>query len=245
MKREIVNILDIDFDTISPMIFVEKWHKDKKPKTRIAFSNPEFLIEGKKNEFLTNYLNTCSANFPDGSGIIWASKRLKTEPRLEVRYTGTDFAYDIAKYCEEHKLKMFILGGDSPTAKKAKENLLKKYPKLKIKTHQGYIANTEGVLEHIKEFKTDVLMVCMGMNNQEKIISDYWDKLDAKLIFGNGGAVDFLAGNVKRAPSWMQKINLEWLFRLTQDPSRRRIQRQTNLFLFLWVIWVESLMHKK
>ena len=122
---------------------------------------------------------------------------------------------------------MFILGGKEGIAEIAKKNLEKEYSNIKI---LGTYAppfgfeNDQKELEKINEMislaKPDLLFVCFGCPKQEKWVYDNYKKYDAKVSICAGATVDFLAGNVKRAPKWMSNVGLEWFYRFLQEPKR-------------------------
>jgi N-acetylglucosaminyldiphosphoundecaprenol N-acetyl-beta-D-mannosaminyltransferase len=97
------------------------------------------------------------------------------------------------------------------------------------------------VLAHIRQVCPDVLLVGMGMPRQEKWIAHHKQMLGVPVSVGVGGSFDVYAGVVRRAPRWMQRYGLEWLWRLLQDP--RKIAKVRNLPRFVWLVWRESLKH--
>ena len=216
--------------------------KKSDSKIILSFANPEMVVEAQSNGFLKTYLDGCDYVLADGIGVVWGSKMVHDKgSRITERLTGTDFVPEIAKWCADNNYKLYMLGGDAETARAAKENLKAWLPALKVESHNGYIHDTEDVITKINESYSDVLMVCMGVPLQEYFIRKYYDKLTPKIIFGNGGAMDFLAGKVERAPARMQKMGLEWLWRLGQDVSWKRIKRQMRLPLYGWLVIMEKL----
>ncbi|WP_162254541.1 WecB/TagA/CpsF family glycosyltransferase [Massilia cellulosiltytica] len=201
----------------------------------LAFSNPEFIIEAQRNGFLRDYLNRVNYNLADGIGVVAASRLLGKG--LPERVTGTDFVYRMAEFCAHHSHSLFLFGGRPGVAAAAKGELEKAYPGIKIVgTVDGYINDLDKVVEEVNRVKPTFLMVCLGNPIQEQWISAHRDLLEAKVVFGNGGALDFCSGRVKRAPRWMQRLALEWLYRLRTDFSVKRIRRQARLSSYVW--WV-------
>jgi N-acetylglucosaminyldiphosphoundecaprenol N-acetyl-beta-D-mannosaminyltransferase len=239
-----VNILDVQFSKVENTQLLKECSKRIKEgkKTKIAFANSEYMVEAKKG-FLQNYLENCDFVLPDGWWVLWASRRLHAHPQNQLvkRVTGTDFVHPLAKTCEEHNFRLFLLGSDQKTLLLAVEKLQIMYPKLKVSSQDGYFNSNTEVIKKINDFKTDVLMVCLGSPFQELWIQNNEKKLTSPLIFGNGGAIDFLAGKVKRAPNWMQKIGMEWLFRLLNDFNWIRFKRQFRIVFFITMVLIESL----
>lgn len=163
------------------------------------------------------------------------------------KISGSDFAWDIAKFAAINQKRLFLLGYklgvDSNSAQKASLKLLTDIYNLKISgTHSG----TDSVVEEkeicnlIKKSGSDILMVGFGSPRQEKWLLRNLKKTGCKIGIGLGGTFDFMAGIQKRAPHWVQKIGFEWLFRLFSNP--RRLKRQLSTIpLFLFLILVERL----
>lgn len=216
---------------------------EHKEKRIVGFVNPEIVVQTLNDEVLRDfYINRSSVNFADGMGVLWAAK-----PQIKERITGTDFVLKIAKLSSEKGFRIFLLGGAKGTAKKAKKTLEKKYPNCQIVGYRdGYfdLDENDEVVAEINSLKVDILMVCLGCPKQERWIVDNFDKLKVGLVFGNGGALDYYAGVVKRAPKWMQDNGLEWLFRITQDFSLPRLKRQLRLAKFVWLVFLQRLKSK-
>lgn len=218
-----------------------------KEKLYLAFANPEYILNLNSSFWLREYLKRANYILPDGQGILWASKKLHPKENwLRQRVTGTDFTFDLLKTLEETGKKIYVLGGSFEVNKMALERAKKLYPKLKISGRDGYFEEeeTEQIIKKINQSKADVLMVCMGNPKQEEWLFRNADRIKTKIQFGNGGAVDFLAGNIKRAPEKWQNLGLEWLWRLTQDFTLKRITRQTRLFWFVNMVFMASLLEK-
>ena len=114
--------------------------------------------------------------------------------------------------------------------------LKKRFPKLKIAgLRHGYVEKDESVVVEIKTVKPDILFVALGYPKQEKWIATNLNDFKVPLSIAEGGSFDFISGETKRAPYWMRKLGLEWLFRLIIEPGR--IRRQMALPKFLWLIF--------
>ncbi|MBR0454842.1 MAG: WecB/TagA/CpsF family glycosyltransferase, partial [Clostridia bacterium] len=163
---------------------------------------------------------------PDGIGIYLAS--LVSGSRLPERSTGIDTAEQILKIAEKQNLHVFLLGGKKGVAKKAALALKKRYPRLIIcGIHHGYFDKDKdcrdngSVIRSINAAKADILFVCFGFPLQERWIAENLPSLPSvRLAMGLGGSLDVWSGNIRRAPSWVQSIGLEWLWRATLEPRR-------------------------
>lgn len=201
----------------------------------ISFLNPELVNEAFMNKELKSYYNNFShVNYIDGIGIILV--KFLFGKNLFPRNTGTDFMHLIAKTCQDHKKSIYYLGGKKGIAEKASNYFRRSYKNLKIAgTHHGYFKENEEqiIIEEINNKNPDVIIVCLGFPRQECFIKRNYEKLSFKLIFANGGALDYYANSVSRAPKLIQLIGFEWAWRLFQDFNLKRIKRQLKLFSFV------------
>lgn len=148
----------------------------------------------------------------------------KTRTVLKERVTGTDLIPKIVDLSQDKAWRIFLLGASDGIAKRAAKQFLKAYPKAKIVGHFSGSAShddEEEICEKINAAKPDILFVAFGSPKQELWIHRNLFKLKSvKVAIGVGGAFDFHAGKIKRAPKWMQKVGLEWLWRLGREPKR-------------------------
>lgn len=229
------DVLGVSFDNLTMDALIESLETKLKSreKTYLAFSNPEFVIKAQTNKFLLNYLNEfVHYNLADGIGVVLHSS-LAGE-KLEERITGTDFTLRICELSHRKNYSLYFLGGSPGTAEKAIAQLKYLYPGANVAgSSNGY--DLDNAVENINSVNPDILMVCLGCDKQEKWIYENRERLTPCVIFGNGGALDYYAGNVKRAPNFLQRIGCEWLYRLSQDFTLKRIMRQVKtipMFIF-------------
>lgn len=155
---------------------------------------------------------------------LFGLKRLRNI--IPERLSGSDLILDICKLLSENDLSLYLLGGEKQTPVAAKFELEKKIPDLIISGIKGGFSkekiDDEALVEAVNKAKPDVLFVALGHPFQEKWIFKNLDKMPSvKLAMGIGGSLDFLSGKRRRAPEWMMKnTNLEWFFRLIQEPKR-------------------------
>ena len=154
--------------------------------------------------------------------ILFSPKRLRSP--LKERVTGTDLLKKIVGLSEKKAWQIFLLGASPGIAKKVIQKFSKIYPKAKFAGHfagSPEADDEDEICELINQAKPDILFVAYGSPKQEFWIHHNLFKLNSvKVAIGVGGAFDFYAGKLKRAPKWMQKIGLEWLFRLIRQPKR-------------------------
>lgn len=161
----------------------------------------------------------------DGKPLIWISKMHKKPVKAKI--SGSDLVPLLCKDAAEKGHTIFIIGGKDGIADKAKARLEKKYPGIKIVgTYAppfGFEKNESElnkINKMISDKKPDLLIACFGCPKQEKWIYENYQKYDAKVSICAGATVDFLAGNVNRAPRWMSEHGLEWFYRFLQEPKR-------------------------
>lgn len=184
--------------------------------------NPEMLVTSTKNPTFRNILQKSALNLPDGSGLLLIAKLLKET--IPERVTGTDM---VQALCREPAIgPVFFLGSAPGVAKKASMILKEKNPHLIVAGyHSGSPADSDAkdIIDRINASEARVLFVAFGAPTQDLWIDQYRDRMpNIRLAMGIGGAFDFIAGERSRAPLWMQKIGIEWLWRLLQEPSRLR-----------------------
>ncbi len=235
-----VNILGVLIDNLKKsevLEAVEQFLSDGR-QHYIVTPNPEIAVAMQKDKEFLEILNKAGLSVPDGFGLILASKYLSRP--LKEKIHGVDLMVDICRLAEQKNYSVYLLGGEEGIAKKATENILKKFPGLRVVGAEsgGKITNFQFSIfnfQKINNAKPNILFVALGAGKQEKFISQNLAKMPSvKIAMGVGGAFDFIAEKVKRAPAWMRKIGLEWLWRLFIQPWRwRRILTATIKFSWL------------
>lgn len=216
-----VNILGVNIANLTRKEAVELILKraEEKKTTTVFTPNSEIIENFKKDEKLIALLNSADILTADGAGVVLGAKILKTP--LKERCAGFDVATLLLEKGAEKGISFYFFGSKEEVGKKAKENLEKKYPNIKITgTHSGYFDESEDIASIINAHNPDVVFVCLGAPKQEKWINENKNKLEGKILMGLGGSLDVFAGEVKRAPDIFIKLNLEWFYRLIKQPSR-------------------------
>lgn len=180
-------------------------------------------------------LQKSDLNLPDSQGLLFAAKW--TGQQLPERVTGADTVQNLCGILgPEHPV--FLLGAAPGVAEKAADVLRSKHPRLTIAgTFSGSPMQNDAaqIIRRINEAKPHLLLVAFGAPAQDLWIHEHLAKMPSvRVAMGIGGTLDFVAGIKKRAPLFMQKIGLEWLWRFVQEPSRwRRMWRAVVIFPFL------------
>lgn len=184
--------------------------------------------------FFKNSLKNYFQLFSSLAAIIFSPKKIKSV--LNQRVTGSDLLPKLVEQSQNHKWKIYLLGASKGVAKQAKKKLLSLYPgALIVGSYEGSPDKNDEkeICDLINQASPDILFVAYGSPNQELWIHRNLFKLDSvKVAIGVGGAFDFYGGKIKRAPHLMQKIGLEWFWRLLREPSRiQRIWNATYRFV--------------
>lgn len=208
----------------------------------IVTPNPEMVLRAQKDNYFKNVLNSASLAIPDGVGLVLASKFLDNQ--IEKKVAGVDFMEEICRIAEKNGRSVFLLGAMDGIAGKARENLKNKFPNLKIVGYLDGDFDLKMCHKNVNTESPDILFVALGAPKQEKWIFENLDKMKSvRLAMGVGGAFDFLSGKIKRAPLWMRKIGLEWMWRLILEPKRaKRILNAVVVFpaIFLYSLLVKT-----
>lgn len=205
---------------------------NKNIRNFIVNINPEIITRNYKNKELKNLFNSQNYQIADGIGIIYASKSRKGN--IKSRITGIDLIHSICKESVNYNSSIFLYGSKEGISEKAKIELENLYKKINIvRTCSGY-DDENLVIEKINESNANILFVGLGSPKQEKFIINNMDKLkNVKIFMPVGGSFDVISKTLKRAPNWIIKCNLEWLYRLFQEP--KRIFRQLILIKFIFL----------
>ena len=237
MEKEKILGIDVCITTYEELRNAIKQDIQEKKKSYIVTINPEKVIKAKKDESLKDILNNAKYQIPDGIGIIYASKIKKG--KIKSRITGIDTMEMICDLSNKERFRIFMYGAEADVLEKAKIKLEEKYQNINICGYiNGYEKNEKSVINKINNSKPDILFVALGSPKQEKFISQNFDNINCKILLGVGGSFDVISGKKKRAPKWVQKKGLEWLYRLIKEP--KRFFRQTKIISFIFEVMLQK-----
>ncbi len=232
-----ISILDVpvhDVTTEETLALIDQFVRDKAPH-QLCTVNPEFIMAAQKDLEFQHILQQSALNLPDGSGVLWAAKRMGHP--LRERVAGSDLIGQIADRAQTTGWRIFLLGAAEGVADRAAIILCERYPHTNI---VGTLAGSPrpedeaAMVEKIRSSKAEVLLVAYGAPKQDKWIARNIEQTGVAVAMGIGGSLDFIVGTQKRAPRWMQQVGLEWLYRLAREPWRWR--RQLALPRFVWQV---------
>lgn len=232
MKTDIMG-LQFDNITMEEALDAAKALLQGEHAARVVTPNAEIAYEALHDENMRTLLNSAELMLPDGAGVVLASKILKTP--LKQKVAGVDFADGLLGVLETTGQSLYLLGSKPGIGELAAQKMMQKHPRLRIAgIADGYFQDEAPVIDKINASGADVLFVCLGAPKQEQFMARHQKALHVKLMAGLGGTLDSFAGTVKRAPRWMIRLNLEWLYRLIKEP--KRFKRMLRLPKYLWAV---------
>ncbi|MCR5758513.1 MAG: WecB/TagA/CpsF family glycosyltransferase [Selenomonas sp.] len=220
---EKIDILGVKVDsvTMAQAVAQVEGYMDARKNVLIATANAEMIMRATHDRELKDILNEAALVVPDGAGTVWAAHHLGHE--MPERVAGYDLAQELMRIAPSKKQKVFFFGSAPGVAEKAKAKAEALYPGIEIVgIRDGYFKPEDepAIIEEIKAAKPDLLLAALGVPKQEKWLHAHLQELGVPVSIGVGGTLDVMAGVMKRAPYWMQKAKLEWLFRGLLQPKR-------------------------
>jgi len=224
--------------------FIDKLIRSDQKGNYVFAINAEKIMAIQKDAFLKSMVENAALLLPDGVGIVLGAKWLYG---LKVtRITGVELMLELCKEAELKGYKIFIYGAEEAVNKNSVEQLKLVYPSISIVGRcNGYISEEEmeSLIKRINDSNADILFIALGSPKQEKWIQKYLPVLNTKICLGIGGTLDVISGKSKRAPENIQKLGLEWLYRLIKEP--KRIRRQIIYPVFITKLALERFKIKK
>lgn len=187
--------------------------------------NVDQIVRMEKDEYFKKICENAELLLTDGHPLLWIAKWYKTP--IKEKFNGSDLVPELCSVANERGYSVFLLGGAPGVADKAVNNLKRKFNMLNIAGAYSPPIGFEKDPDEISKINkllydshADMLFVGLGVPKQDIFIYENMEKYQIPLSFSIGAAIDFLAGNVKRAPKWMSNHGLEWFYRFLQEPKR-------------------------
>ena len=199
---------------------VDKFIQNKKPLHLIGV-NADKINELKKNRRLKRIVNDCAIINADGVSLVWASKKLGKP--LKERVAGIDLMLELLKLAEHKGYSVYFLGAKQQVIEQTVDEIKKKHPSLNIVGFRnGYFSEKEWpeIADKLKKSGAQIVFVGITSPLKEYLIEYLQNQKLNSVFMGVGGSFDVISGNIKRAPRWVQKINMEWCYRMLQEPQR-------------------------
>ena len=237
--RDQITILGVPIDNItleeSGEITKKLILESNKTCKMIFAPNVEFVMKANKDKEFFDILQLSSLSTPDSIGIMMGGKFQKK--KFKQRIQGQAYFREVIRVAERDGFTIYLLGGEPGIPEKARDNVLKDFPNVQIVgVHDGYIdgEKEQEVIDEINRLQPNVLFVGTGAPRQEKWIYKHRNELEVDVATGQGGTFDYEAGKIKRAPKVIQKMGIEWFWRLIRQPSR--IARMSVLPVYFFKI---------
>lgn len=198
-------------------------------KMFIVTANPETLMIAENNiSFKNVLLDNSTTIIADGIGIVKGGRYLKYN--IKETIPGIELCTKLFEYCDKLNKSIFLFGAKEEVVEKLVQVITSQYPNIKICGYEnGYIKNKQSTFEKISTLKPDVVLVALGIPNQELLIYNNLDKFSKGIFVGVGGSFDVLSGTKKRAPKLFIKFHLEWLYRIIKEPKRIKRFYNSNI----------------
>jgi exopolysaccharide biosynthesis WecB/TagA/CpsF family protein len=191
---------------------------------QICTVNLDFVVNARRSEAVRSVLSRSELNLADGKPVLWLGRF--SRQRIPERVAGADFVPQLAAHAVHTGASIFFLGGEDGAAEAAAQVLHARHPGLRIagvyeppRASLETMDNAE-ILRRLDATKPDILLVAFGHPKQDLWIAAHRDRLPVSVAVGVGCTFDLIAGQRRRAPLWMQRVGLEWLYRVMNEPTR-------------------------
>lgn len=221
-----VNILGVKISAINmqrALAAIQEWINNKDPNY-ICVTPAHSVMDCRDDPELLQIFNRSGLTTPDGMSIVWLLK-LRGYKHVK-RVYGADLMMAVCEQGLKHGWRHYFYGGAPGIAELLITNLQTSIPELQVAGQYSppfrplSTQEDQAIIEMIRTSKPDILWVGISTPKQEKWMGAHIHKLDVPVLAGVGAAFDFLSGNKKQAPQWVQRSGLEWLFRLFSEPKR-------------------------
>ena len=205
-------------------------------KTFIVTANPETLMIGQKNKEFDEVLRSDHVTIvPDGIGVVKAAKIL--DYSVDGRVTGVELSQKLLEYADKEKKSIYLFGAKPNVLQLLVDRIRGEYAGVEICGYtDGYVQDKESVMREIISKTPDIILVALGIPQQELLIAKYFEKASKGIFVGVGGTFDVLSGTKKRAPKIFIRLNLEWLYRIIKEPKRIKRFVKSNVIFIMKVL---------
>jgi N-acetylglucosaminyldiphosphoundecaprenol N-acetyl-beta-D-mannosaminyltransferase len=224
LTRVQVGKLPIDVvDFAGALDAIDRLISDKNGGT-VFTPNVDHVVMAEHDERFRTAYAAAALSLVDGTPVLWAARLLRTP--LPEKISGSDLVMPLLRRAAERGHRVYFLGGAPGVADLAKSKLEAAFPGIQIvgtdssRIDINALGETDEVTERIRRAAPDLVLVALGAPKQELWSYTRAERLKPAVLIGVGASLDFVAGIQKRAPRWMSKAGLEWLYRLAQEPRR-------------------------
>src|SRR4029450_8932301 len=226
VTRERVKIGRLEIDAVTFPQALERIAElvDRRNGGAVFTPNVDHIVKAERDSDFRRAYSRADLCLGDGMPLVWASRLLGSP--LPEKVSGSDLVLPLIRMAAERRWRVYLLGGAPGVAEAVAERLNRDLGAQIVGTDApvvdvaGTSDDSEQTLERLRAASPDVALVAFGAPKQELWIERFRDRIRPTVAIGVGGSLDFVAGTVKRAPAWMSRAGLEWLFRLVQEPRR-------------------------
>jgi N-acetylglucosaminyldiphosphoundecaprenol N-acetyl-beta-D-mannosaminyltransferase len=229
-------ILGVDVDSMKIDEVLDRIHDaiTAHQPMSLGVVNAAKLVNMCGDDALKEDVSSSDLVLADGMAVVWAS-RILGDP-LPERVSGIDLMYGMMERGNEHGYRFFLLGAKEDVSEAVEKRMQELYPNAIVAGRRnGYFsdAEEEGIAQDIKASNADILLVAITSPKKERFMARWRETMNVSIVHGVGGSFDVMSGKVRRAPDLMQKLGLEWLYRVMQEPGRLawRYLRTNTLFI--------------
>jgi N-acetylglucosaminyldiphosphoundecaprenol N-acetyl-beta-D-mannosaminyltransferase len=226
MTRATVRIGQLEIDAVTFAEALERISElvEQREGGAVFTPNVDHVVKAEHHPEFRGAYSRAALCLADGMPLLWASRLLGSP--LPEKVSGSDLVVPLMRLAAERRWRVYLLGGRPGAAEKAADKLARE-----LGTHivgidspivslNGAADSSEQTLERLDTAAPDLVLVAFGAPKQELWIDRFADRIRPAVAIGVGGSLDFVAGEVRRAPAWMSRAGLEWLFRLMKEPRR-------------------------
>lgn len=201
----------------------------------VITANPIMLMDAISDPLFMDTMQQADLVVPDGAGLVWAAGYLGSS--VKERVAGFDLLHGLLQEGQNYGWRVYLLGTTADIVRAAADKISQQYPGITIAGYRdGFFSaeQDEEVIAAVTAASPHLLFVARSGATQDPWIAKHRHQLQVPIMMGVGGSFDVIAGKLKRAPIWMQRIGLEWLYRLVKQPSR--FGRMLALPRFVWQV---------
>jgi N-acetylglucosaminyldiphosphoundecaprenol N-acetyl-beta-D-mannosaminyltransferase len=234
-----ITLLDCPIDNLSledALGRIETFVRERTPHQHIAV-NVHKMVLAQRDSRLREILKQCELACADGQPVLWLA-RLLNKP-LKARITGIDLMERLLELAAQRGYRVYFLGARTDVLTKVVDECKQRYSGLRVAGwSDGYWEPEEEsrVVEDVRREQPDILFVALGSPQKEFFIHAHRETLAVPFAMGVGGSFDVIAGKAKRAPLWMQRAGLEWVWRVLQEPGRMWKRYSHDGFVFAYLV---------
>jgi N-acetylglucosaminyldiphosphoundecaprenol N-acetyl-beta-D-mannosaminyltransferase len=244
---EKVELMGVLFDRLTMADLLEVVHERiaQRGALLIGVVNVAKLVKAQKDRELMDSLHEADVVVADGLPVVWLSSLCRC--RLPERIAGIDLMYRFLEEGNQRGYAVYFLGATQEVVEKVVARTQEQYPGTRIAgCHHGYFKEEEEsqIADEIRRSNADILLVALPTPKKESFLKRWRDHVNVPVCHGVGGSFDVVAGVTKRAPAWMQRCGLEWLYRVIQEPRRMWKRYLVTNGIFLWLSVIEIMAHR-